>query len=70
MPDPGLDMSFVGIASDIIKILDIDACYKYLGKHLSLRVDRHAQLEFKCRNSPSVGAFHEHRTVILNHMIL
>ena len=47
MPDPGYDMSFVDIASDMVEILDVEAYHKYLGKYVSLRVDRRVQLEVK-----------------------
>ena len=49
MPDPGHDTKFVDIAGDIIEILDVDTCHKYLGKHLSLRIDGRVQLEVKHR---------------------
>ena len=49
MADPGHDMSCVNIANDVVEILDVDACHKYLGKHLSLRVDGRVQFEVKHR---------------------
>ena len=64
MPDPGHDMSFVDIASDAIEILDVDACHKYLAKHLYFIVDGRAQFEVKHRIHQAWGAFHKHRKVI------
>ena len=58
MPDRGHDMSFVDIAGDMIEILDDDTCHTYLGKHLSLRVDRCVHLEVKHRIHQAWGAFH------------
>ena len=49
MPDPGHDMSFIDIAGDMVEILDVDACHKYLGKYVSLRVDGRVQLDVKHR---------------------
>ena len=69
MPGPGNDMSFVVIAGDMEEILHVDACYKYLGKHLCLRVDRRMELEVKHRIHKAWGAFHKHRKVILNQQI-
>ena len=59
MPDPGHDISFFDIASDIVEILDVDACHKCVGKHRSLRVDRRVQLEVKYRIHQAWGAFHK-----------
>ena len=59
MPDPGYDMSFVDIASDMVEILDVEAYHKYLGKYVSLRVDRRVQLEVKYRIHQAWGAFHK-----------
>ena len=69
MPDARHDMSSVDIAGDLIKILDVDACHKYLGKHLSLRVYGRVQLEAKHRIHQAWGTFYKHRKVILHHSI-
>ena len=65
MPDAGHDASFIDVARDIVEVLDVDNYHRYLGKDLSLRLDRRSQVEVKHRIHQAWGEFYKHRMILL-----